>query len=178
MTPGLSPADLVLVPGGVRFHGRRLPASVGRGGLVMTKREGDGGTPVGVHRIAGMLYRPDRIAAASLPHWAEPILPGDLWCDAPEDPHYNRPVRAPFAASHEHLRRADPMYDLVLVLDWNFPIALPCHGSAIFIHAWRRPGAPTAGCIALAATDLRWIAARVLPGTRVIVPPLAGELPA
>lgn len=176
MTPALSPADLVLVPGGVRFHGRRLPATIGRGGLVRRKREGDGGTPVGVHRIAGLLYRPDRIAAESLPPWAEPILPGDLWCDAPDHPHYNLPVRAPFAASHENLRRADPMYDLVLVVDWNFPHAKAGRGSAIFIHAWRRPGAPTAGCIALAPTDLRWIAGRVSPGTRVIIPALAGRL--
>ncbi len=177
MTPALSLADLVLVPGGLRFQGRRLPATIGRGGLVRDKREGDGGTPVGVHRIVGMLYRPDRIADPRLPRWAEPILPGDLWCDAPDHPSYNRPVRAPFSASHENLRRADPMYDLVLVLDWNFPDARPHRGSAIFIHAWRRPGAPTAGCIALAPRDLRWIAARILPGTRVIVPPLAGEAP-
>jgi L,D-peptidoglycan transpeptidase YkuD (ErfK/YbiS/YcfS/YnhG family) len=175
VTPGQSPADLLLTPAGLTFRGRRFPASLGRGGLATAKREGDGCTPVGVHRIAGLLFRADRIAAASLPPWAEPIGPRDLWCDAPDDRAYNRWVRAPFAASHECLRRADPVYDLILVVDWNWPHAVPGRGSAIFIHAWRRPGAPTAGCIALAPAHLRWIAVRATPGTRLIVPPLAGR---
>jgi L,D-peptidoglycan transpeptidase YkuD (ErfK/YbiS/YcfS/YnhG family) len=114
-----------------------------------------------------MLYRPDRIARPAA--WAEPIGPGDLWCDDPEDPHYNHHVRAPFAASHEKLRRADRLYDLVIVTDWNWPVAKPGRGSAIFLHRWRRPGAPTEGCVAFRPDHLAWIAARIVPGTRLIV---------
>lgn len=44
-------------------------------------------------------------------------------------------------------------------------------GSAIFLHSWRRPGYPTAGCIAFARADLLWIATRVQPGARIIVRP-------
>ena len=165
---------MVLIPGGLRAFGRILPCSIGRAGVTAAKAEGDGATPAGVHRIAGLLYRPDRLARPA--PWAEPIGPGDLWCDAPGDPAYNHAVRAPFRPSHERLRRADPLYDLVLVTDWNWPDARPGRGSAIFLHQWRRPGFPTAGCIALSRPDLLWLAARAGPGTRLAVPAaLAGR---
>ncbi len=161
--------DLILTPQGLRFGGRCLPCSIGRGGISARKREGDGATPVGSHRITGLLYRPDRITRPA--PWARPIHPGDLWSDDPEDPDYNRLVRAPHPFSHERLRRADPLYDLVLLTDWNWPRARPGRGSAIFIHQWRRPGYPTEGCIALPRGILHRIAPLVAPGSRLIVSP-------
>ena len=165
----MTPADLVVTPMGLRFLGRVFPCTVGRGGIIAAadKREGDGATPAGVHRLVGMLYRPDRMARPA--GWALPIGLMDLWSDDPRDADYNRMVRAPHGFSHERLRRADPMYDLVIVIGWNWPDAKPGRGSAIFLHQWRRPGARTAGCVALSRRDLHWIAARVVPGTRLVV---------
>jgi len=165
----VSPGDLVLTPTGLRFLGRRFPCSIGRGGVTLQKREGDGATPAGDHRITGMLYRPDRLPARVLPGWARPIGLRDLWCDDPAHPAYNRPARAPLAASHEVLRRADPLYDLILLTDWNAAPPQPGRGSAIFLHRWRRTGYPTAGCIAFAAADLLWIARRIAPGAGLFV---------
>lgn len=164
----MSPDDLLLTPRGLLFQSRLLPCTAGRGGVREDKREGDGATPVGRHRIVGLLYRPDRMTAPA--PWARAILPGDLWSDASGDPAYNTHVRAPYAPSHEALRRADPLYDLVLLTDWNWPRAQPGKGSAIFLHQWRRPGAPTAGCIAMSRANLRWLAERVTPGAQLIVP--------
>ena len=158
---------MVLTPLGLRFMGRHFPCSIGRGGLRADKREGDGATPRGIHRIAGLLYRPDRIARPA--PWAVPIRPFDLWSDDPNDSQYNLLTRAPYPHSHEKLRRADPLYDLVLITDWNWPLATPGHGSAIFIHQWRRPGYPTEGCVALRRDHLHWIARNTPPGTRLIV---------
>lgn len=163
----MSPADLVLTPMGLRFLGRRLPCSIGRGGIRADKREGDGATPVGRHRIVGMLYRPDRMARPAA--WARPIGPRDLWSDDGTDPDYNHLVRAPHPLSHEHLRRADPLYDLVLITDWNWPRAEKGRGSAIFLHQWRKPHHPTEGCIAFRRDHLLWIAQRITPGARLIV---------
>lgn len=169
------PEDMVLTPAGLRFAGRLIPCSIGRGGVSAAKREGDGATPAGVHRIVGLLFRPDRIARPA--PWAEPIGPQDLWCDDSGHPAYNHWVRSPFAASHERLRRADPLYDLVLVTDWNWPEARAGQGSAIFLHQWRRPRYPTAGCIAFARRDLVRLAAEAAPGTRLVVPAaLSGRL--
>lgn len=163
-----SSGDLVLTRTGLRFLGRVFPCTIGRGGVSMAKREGDGATPAGVHRITGLLYRPDRMPRPA--PWAQPIGPRDLWSDGVDDPAYNHAVRAPHRFSHEALRRADPLYDLVLTTDWNWPDAVPDRGSAIFLHRWRRPGYPTAGCVAFAPADMAWIAARAAPGTRLIVP--------
>ena len=164
----MTPRDLVLTPGGLRFLGRHFPCATGHGGLTRSKREGDGATPRGTHRIAGCLYRPDRIARPT--DWAVPIRPGDLWSDDPGDEDYNLMVRAPHPFSHEQLRRADPLYDLILITDWNWPFAQSGKGSAIFIHQWRKPRHPTEGCIALRRDHLAWIAARIGFRTRLLVP--------
>ncbi|NDV02561.1 L,D-transpeptidase family protein [Pseudoroseicyclus tamaricis] len=158
--------SLRLTPRGLLFAGRLLPCSIGRGGLTSAKQEGDGATPRGRHRITAMLYRPDRIAPPA--PWARAIRPGDLWSDDPDDAAYNSLVRAPHPLSHEALRRADPLYDLVLVMDWNAE-GRPGAGSAIFLHQWRRPGFPTAGCIALSRPALHALARQLTPGTPLIV---------
>lgn len=162
-----SPEDMVLTPRGLRFMGRYWPCTHGKGGIRADKREGDGATPVGAHRITGVLYRPDRIARP-VP-WAVPIRPGDLWSDDAGHEDYNLMVRAPYAHSHERLRRADPLYDLVLLTDWNWPFAERGRGSAIFLHRWRRPGFPTEGCVAFRPDHLLRIAQGITPATRLIV---------
>jgi len=164
----VTPDDLVLTPNGVRFRGQLFPCSIGRGGLSNFKREGDGATPTGVHRVTGMLYRADRIAAPT--YWARAIGPRDLWSDDVSDKNYNHLVLAPYAYSHEKLRRADPLYDLVFITDWNWPNAVAGRGSAIFVHQWRRPGYPTEGCVALRREHLHWIARHIVTGTRLIIP--------
>jgi L,D-peptidoglycan transpeptidase YkuD (ErfK/YbiS/YcfS/YnhG family) len=163
----MTPFDLVLTPRGLRFMGVTYPCTIGKGGLTDRKREGDSATPRGVHRLVGMLYRPDRLPAPA--PWAVPIRPGDLWSDDPSDADYNLMVRAPYTPSHEKLRRADPLYDLVLLTDWNWPYPVKRHGSAIFIHQWRRPGYPTEGCIGLRRQDLHAIAPRIQQSTRLII---------
>ncbi|WP_428928792.1 L,D-transpeptidase family protein [Marinibacterium sp. SX1] len=147
--------------------GRLFPCSIGRGGIRSDKREGDGATPRGAHAIVGVLYRPDRLASPI--GGAQPIRPGDLWSDDIRDPAYNHLVPAPHGFSHERLRRADPLYDIALVTDWNWPEAQPGRGSAIFIHQWRRPGYPTEGCVALRRDHLRWVTERLAAGARLIV---------
>ncbi len=163
----MTPHDLVLTPRGLRFQGRIFPCTVGKGGIIADKHEGDGATPLGVHRIVGLLYRHDRIARPA--DWAVPIRPGDLWSDDAKDEDYNLMVRAPYPHSHEILRRADPLYDIVLITDWNWPYAERGRGSAIFLHQWRRPGYPTEGCIAFRRNHLRWIVSRIRYESRVIV---------
>lgn len=163
----MTPDDLVLTPRGVRFQGRLWPCTIGKGGISGRKREGDGATPRGVHAIVGMLYRPDRIAKPV--SWAKPIGPNDLWSDDAGDADYNMMVRAPYPYSHERLRRADPLYDLVILTDWNWPYAVKGRGSAIFIHQYRRPGYPTEGCVAFSRNHLHEIARRIRYRTRLIV---------
>ena len=154
---------------GCRFYNRRYPCVIGRSGVSTSKQEGDGATPAGEHSIVGMLYRPDRIPPPS--PWAVPIRLGDLWSDDPTMPDYNLKVSAPYGGSCERLRRADPLYDLLLVTDWNWPVAVAGRGSCIFVHQWRGPARPTEGCVALRRDHLHEIARRIQPGARLIVRP-------
>jgi L,D-peptidoglycan transpeptidase YkuD (ErfK/YbiS/YcfS/YnhG family) len=167
------PDDLVVTRWSARFRGRTFPVAVGRGGIGEKAREGDGVTPRGAHRVEAVLARPDRGALPSVlplaPAFAVPIGPRDGWSDDPADPAYNAPVRRPHDFSHEALRRADRQYDLLAVTDWNRAPVAPGRGSAIFLHVWRRPRHPTAGCIAFRREDLAWILARWTPRSRVLV---------
>ena len=157
----------MLTPLGLRFRGRLWPCSIGKTGLTRDKCEGDSATPRGVHHIVGMMYRPDRISPPT--PWATPIGPRDLWSDDSRMPDYNHRVTAPYCGSHEPLRRPDPLYDLVMITDWNWPHAISGKGSAIFIHQWRRPGFPTEGCVAFSREHLHQIATQTTLGARLIV---------
>jgi L,D-peptidoglycan transpeptidase YkuD (ErfK/YbiS/YcfS/YnhG family) len=121
-----------------------------------------------------MLYRCDRMARPT--DWAIPIKPFDVWSDDAYDVDYNMMVRAPHPYSHEKMRRADPMYDLVILTDWNWPYPRKGAGSAIFIHEWRHPHAPTSGCIGLSRAHLLWVAQQIRYQTRLIISPLAPAL--
>lgn len=165
--------DLILTPMGLRVGREVIPVSIGRGGIRADKAEGDMATPSGRHPILGLRYRPDRVPAACVSHlpcgFARPIRLNDLWCDDPAHPAYNQPVSAPFGASHEVMRRPDPLYDLVLITGWNYPKATPGRGSAIFMHLWRRPGYPTAGCVAMARRDMLWLIRKLGPDSALVV---------
>ena len=102
--------DLVISPtaDGYRatYGDKTWRCAVGRGGLALEKREGDGTSPIGCWPIRRIFYRADRLdGAPSKAFTCTPIGRQDGWCDAPDHPDYNRPVRLPFAASHEEIWR-------------------------------------------------------------------------
>lgn len=143
------------------MSGRALPCAIGRSGIRSPKREGDGATPVGRMAPVAVLWRPDRglRPATRLP--VHPIGPRDGWCDAAFDANYNRPVTLPYPRSHETMARADALYDLVVVLDWNYRRRLQRRGSAIFMHLARPGFRPTEGCIAVTPPTMRLLLARL-----------------
>ncbi|QKV19881.1 L,D-transpeptidase family protein [Oricola thermophila] len=143
--------------------------ALGRSGMRAPKREGDGATPVGAMRVVAGWYRPDRLARPATLVPLTPITARDGWCDAPADPNYNRPVRLPYAASHEKMLRDDRLYDVCLVLDWNLlPFGRRRNGgSAIFLHVAKPGFPPTEGCIAVAPETMRRLLPRIGPGTVV-----------
>jgi L,D-peptidoglycan transpeptidase YkuD (ErfK/YbiS/YcfS/YnhG family) len=137
-------------------------AALGRGGVRIDKREGAGLLP-----LRKLLYRPDRLPAPLCSVPLQAIAPDDGWCDDPQHPAYNQPVRLPIAATAESLWRDDAIYDIIGVLGWNDSPVRPGLGSAIFLHLARPDFAPTEGCIALSEPDLRQILATGL--TEILV---------
>ncbi len=129
--------------------------AIGRGGVRRDKREGDGATPVGTWPLRRVLYRPDRGDPPETALSVAPLAPEDGWCDDPAHADYNRPVTLPHPARHERLWRDDRLYDFVVVLGHNDDPVVPGAGSAVFLHVAQDDYAPTEGCVALAAADLR-----------------------
>jgi L,D-peptidoglycan transpeptidase YkuD (ErfK/YbiS/YcfS/YnhG family) len=155
--------------GRVQLGNRVLQAALGRAGLCALKREGDGGTPLGRFPIRQVLYRADR---ASRPRTSLPVHAigdADGWCDDPLDRNYNRLIRLPARRSAEGLKRADHVYDLVLVLGYNDRPRVKGKGSAIFVHLAREGYTPTDGCIALSRRDLLALLAELRRGTAIVV---------
>jgi L,D-peptidoglycan transpeptidase YkuD (ErfK/YbiS/YcfS/YnhG family) len=112
-----------------------------------------------------VLYRPDRLRRPDTALPVAAIRRESGWCDDPQDRRYNRPVRLPYAASHEELWRSDHLYDLLVVLDFNLLRPRRGAGSAIFLHLAAPGFAPTAGCVAVTEQIMRRILARAGPGT-------------
>jgi L,D-peptidoglycan transpeptidase YkuD (ErfK/YbiS/YcfS/YnhG family) len=157
-----------LVGGGVSCR-----CTLGRSGVIAAavKREGDGASPAGEWPVRRVWYRADREAA---PETGLPVIalrPEDGWCDAPEDAAYNRLVPLPYHARHERMWREDGLYDLLVELGYNDDPPVPGRGSAIFMHVARSDYAPTGGCVALSAEDLRAVLKRLNGGSRIRILP-------
>jgi len=149
--------------------GDAAPVSIGRGGSGWgiglhpaqsggpVKREGDGRAPAGVFAI-GEAFGYAAQAPTALPYAQ---MQASNWCmDVVDSPLYNRIVdtrdvgQAAVQGSSEPMRRdvhehGDQRYRSGFVIEHN-PEARKGAGSCIFAHLWKAPGAPTAGCTAMA----------------------------
>ncbi len=137
-----------------------LPAVLGRAGTTWLKREGDGATPCGRHRLLALIVRPDRaigLASRVSTFPVRAMKPDDGWCENPKSGRYNRPVHLAGRddGDTDRMWRDDRLYDAVGVFDWNIRPRVAGRGSAIFLHLTRMSGTPTAGCIALEPRHLR-----------------------
>lgn len=162
--PG-DPRRAIVQAGSLTFR-----AALGRSGRSSCKREGDGATPIGAMRVLHGYFRREKVPGplrTRLPMVA--IGETMLWCDAPADANYNRPVRAPFKPSHERLKRKDELYDICLVMDWNISSRRRNRGSAIFFHCAKPGYPPTQGCVAIDLRDMLRLLPLIGPETIVRV---------
>lgn len=143
----------------MQVGGLVFPCALGRGGITANKREGDGGTPLASMRLLSGYFRRDQFVAGQSRLPMSPIGADLGWCEVPDDRNYNRPVKIPYGASHERMKRDDSLYDACLVLDWNIRPRRRGRGSAIFFHLARPGFTPTQGCVAVTAQ----VMARLLP---------------
>jgi len=154
-------------------------AYVGARGLSRTKHEGDGTTPEGLFALGSLAYGiAPRVTRTLRYHH---LVCGDWWDEQSGTPDYNRFVhvacgaRPPFGGDSEALWLATPYYDSFVVIEYNTAPVRPGRGSAIFLHD--STGAPTTGCVSVAAGHLdavlRWLEPHERP---VIVIATAGDL--
>lgn len=132
-----------------------IDATIGRNGFAEpgAKREGDGKTPSGVYPL---LY------AFGYAHEINTKMPyrqageNDIWVNDPSSLDYNKWVRQgeTTAISFENMKRKDGFYRYGVVIGHNIDPVVRGHGSAIFLHVWKRRDAPTSGCVAMAQKNL------------------------
>ncbi len=146
-----------------------MACALGPAGIVRRKREGDGGTPAGVFPLLWGYFRPDRPRPQAGGAPLRAMRPDTGWCEAPESPRYNRPVRLPAKDCTDRMWREDRLYDLCYVLDQNFTRRAKGAGSAIFFHIARAGLTPTAGCVAISLQDMRKLAPLLARGARMLV---------
>lgn len=153
--------------GHLAIMGLVMRCALGKGGVSAFKREGDGASPRGRFPLRRVWIRRDRRRppAGGLPLRLTKATDG--WCDDVRHPRYNRPVRLPFAPSHERMWRDDGLYDAVVEIGWNDRPAIRGRGSAIFLHLARPGYTPTEGCVAVAPRDMARLLPRLGPGTRI-----------
>lgn len=159
----------VISPYKLQCRTRIYRCSVGENGFTDDHREGDKKTPVGIFPLRECWYRADRIMRPRTGLPLKTIAPDDGWCDAVESPCYNRPIKLPFAGSHEQLWREDTIYDIMVPIGFNDEETIPGKGSAIFFHLATEHYQPTLGCVAVALTDMQEILASLDTDSRIAI---------
>jgi L,D-peptidoglycan transpeptidase YkuD (ErfK/YbiS/YcfS/YnhG family) len=150
----------------------KMAARLGSKGFSDHKVEGDLTTPTGVYRIGGTMYG---IAGNPGVRYAyHQLVADDYWNENVASPGYNSFVHGtdPGGGS-EKLWQTSPQYTYFAVIDYNIPVvtATPARGSGIFLHV--SAGRGTAGCLAVAQSDLvkvlRWLDPGAAP--RIVMAP-------
>lgn len=165
--------DIIIDPAGFLSWGdQRVRCALGRNGVTSDKTEGDLATPIGCFPLRRLYFRADRTALPATRLPATALLPDDGWCDDPQHPDYNTPIKLPFSGRHEILWRDDGIYDVIVVLGHNDDPIKAGAGSAIFLHVARDAYTGTEGCVALSLDDLLALLRDCAPGDRLCVKPM------
>ena len=148
------------------YNKLKVKCAIGKNGIGYKRKEGDLITPIGQFKIKYILYRKDRVKIKT--KLKKKIIKKDLgWCDDPKSTHYNKPVKLPFAYSHEKLFKKENIYDIVLVLNYNMNPIKKNKGSAIFIHVAKNNFKKTEGCIAVKKISLIKLIKKINANTKI-----------
>ncbi len=156
------------------FNGKTFRCAIGKNGFIEGERtEGSGTTPVGEFPLRECLYRADRLKAPLTVLSLLPIAKDDGWCDDPDHPQYNQPIKLPFEFSHETLWREEHVYDIIVPIGYNDDPIYIGEGSAIFFHIAKPDYSPTEGCVAVSMEDMLYILENITPESEIHITPNA-----
>ena len=145
---------IVKKSGYLKYKNFKFRCALGRAGIKEKKFEGDNITPRGTYRIIKVFYRADRIKNLTTRITKIKIKKNMGWCDDFKSKDYNKLIKIPFKYSYERLFRKDHIYDLVILINYNYRPTIRNKGSAIFIHIAKKNYQKTAGCIAVKKKNL------------------------
>jgi len=147
----------------------KIKCTIGKNGITKNKHEGDLKTPKGIFNLKKVFYRRDRIKFIKTPLKKNYITKNTSWCDDQDSQYYNKEIKFPFNYSAEKLWRKDNIYDLIIVLNYNFNPIIKNKGSAIFLHICKKNYAPTKGCIAINKKDMMNLLVNIKNNTQLII---------
>ena len=151
----LSTMDIILKNKFIYFKDYKAKCAIGKRGIISKKTEGDKCTPRGRFKLKYIFYRKERVKNVFSKLKAIPIKKNYGWCDDSESKFYNKLIKFPFKYSAEKLHIKENVYDIIVVIDYNFNPVRKKKGSAVFLHVAKKDYKPTLGCVALAKKDLK-----------------------
>jgi len=147
----------------------KIKCAIGKNGVTKNKNEGDLKTPKGIFKLKKIFYRKDRIKFFKSAIKKNCIKKNIGWCDDPNSKYYNREIKFPFNGSAEKFWRKDNIYDLIIVINYNFKPIIKNRGSAIFLHICKKNYAPTKGCVAINKKDMMNLLVNIKSNTKIII---------
>ena len=151
------------------FKNYKLRCSIGKSGISGKKKEGDLKTPKGTFKFKYILYRKDRIIKLRSKLKKVAIKKNMGWCDDINSRYYNKKITFPFNNHAEKLWLKNNIYDIILVLDYNFHPIIKNKGSAIFLHLAKKNYQPTKGCIAINKKDMQLLVSKLDKKSKLII---------
>ena len=157
---------IVKKSGYLKYKKFKFRCALGKAGIKNKTKEGDNITPKGTYKAIKLFYRTDKISKIKTILKKFKIKKNMGWCDDPRSKFYNKEIKLPSLYGHEKLYRKDNIYDLVVVLNYNFKPIIKNKGSAIFIHVTNKYKS-TQGCIALKKEDLIKLLSVIKKNTKI-----------
>ena len=102
------------------FDDYRVKCAIGKRGIKIKKKEGDLITPKGTYSLSKLLYRKDRVKNLKTRLKKIIINKNMGWCDDPRSKDYNKLIKIPFKHNCEKLYIKENIYDIILVLNYNW----------------------------------------------------------
>lgn len=143
----------------------RFKCCVGKKGLKLNKKEGDGSTPRGLYSLKKLYFRKDRVGNPECKLEKKIIKKNTAWCDDPNNKKYNQEIFNLNKNYRERFYRKDHVYDYLIVITYNEK-KVPHKGSAIFLHLTKNYK-PTAGCIAIKKKDFEILLKLIVKKTKI-----------
>ena len=151
------------------FDKYKLRCSIGKRGITSNKKEGDEKTPKGKFKLKYIFYIKDRIQKLKTRLKKRIIRKNMGWCDDTNSKFYNKLVNLPFKESAERLWLRSKIYDIIVIIDYNFKTPIKNKGSAIFLHIAKNNYSYTKGCIAINKKDMLFLISKIKNKTKLII---------
>ena len=142
---------------------------VGKNGIGFKKREGDLITPKGRFKLIKIFYKKKELNQITTIIPKVEIKKNFAWCTDSRNKKYNSLISKPYGCEYEDLFRKDNLYDIFIILDFNYNSPIKYKGSAIFLHCSESKTKFTEGCIAMSKKDLLKLIPHITSSSNLII---------